>query len=367
MYRSCIFCSADLKANDALERFPVGRSIAFDGEKGRLWAVCAKCARWNLAPIEERWEAIEDAERLFRDCRMRAQRENIGLAKLRDGTRLVRIGAAPAGELALWRYGSQLARRRARWVRTRLLLPATALAGVAAYAVSPVFVPVMGLMNLAPALAELRRYRRAGRVAHRVPAEAAPGGRELYLRWRDLARMQTGLDAQGEPELVFRSDESWLAHGSPVRLRGTQARQVLSKALLGINRTGALPGDVDEALKMITEAGGADGFVRRVAADGWALGRDDVNLGEALPTFRAMGRAMNPFAESRPARPSIPVPWRQLYAHPSRAIALEMAVHEESERRALEGELAGLEEAWRQAEEIAAIADRLPDDLPPGT
>ena len=40
-------------------------------------------------------------------------------------------------------------------------------------------------------------------------------------------------------------------------------------------------------------------------------------------------------------------------------LALEMAVHEESERRVLEGELAHLAEAWQGAEEIAAIADRL--------
>jgi hypothetical protein len=40
-------------------------------------------------------------------------------------------------------------------------------------------------------------------------------------------------------------------------------------------------------------------------------------------------------------------------------LALEMAAHEETERRAFEGELALLEEAWREAEEIAAIADRL--------
>jgi hypothetical protein len=36
-----------------------------------------------------------------------------------------------------------------------------------------------------------------------------------------------------------------------------------------------------------------------------------------------------------------------------------MAAHEESERRALEGELAALVLAWRRAEEIAAIADSL--------
>jgi hypothetical protein len=36
-----------------------------------------------------------------------------------------------------------------------------------------------------------------------------------------------------------------------------------------------------------------------------------------------------------------------------------MALHEESERRAMQGELAELERAWREAEEVAAIADDL--------
>ena len=40
-------------------------------------------------------------------------------------------------------------------------------------------------------------------------------------------------------------------------------------------------------------------------------------------------------------------------------LALEMALHEEAERRAVEGELAELERAWRDAEEIAGIADSL--------
>ena len=41
-------------------------------------------------------------------------------------------------------------------------------------------------------------------------------------------------------------------------------------------------------------------------------------------------------------------------------LSLEMATHEESERRALQGELKALELAWKEAEEIAAIADSLP-------
>ena len=40
-------------------------------------------------------------------------------------------------------------------------------------------------------------------------------------------------------------------------------------------------------------------------------------------------------------------------------LALEMAAHDEVERRALEGELAALEDAWKEAEEVAAISDEL--------
>ena len=46
-------------------------------------------------------------------------------------------------------------------------------------------------------------------------------------------------------------------------------------------------------------------------------------------------------------------------------LALEMALHEEQERRALEGELWMLEQAWTEAEEIAEISDNL--FLPEGT
>jgi len=40
-----------------------------------------------------------------------------------------------------------------------------------------------------------------------------------------------------------------------------------------------------------------------------------------------------------------------------------MVLHEEAERRAMEGELVELEAAWREAERVAGIADNLM--LPP--
>lgn len=40
-------------------------------------------------------------------------------------------------------------------------------------------------------------------------------------------------------------------------------------------------------------------------------------------------------------------------------MAVEMAAHEDSERRAMEGELRELEDQWRAAEEIGSIADNM--------
>ena len=112
MYSTCIFCHSSLGKNEAIEQFPIGRKLAFDGAKGRLWAVCAKCGRWNLTPIEERWEAIEECEKQFRGTILRSSTDQIGLARIREGTDLIRIGEPLRPEFAAWRYGRHFNRRR---------------------------------------------------------------------------------------------------------------------------------------------------------------------------------------------------------------------------------------------------------------
>src|SRR5258705_13652371 len=114
MYSTCLFCSQDLGTNDVLESFPIGRRVAFDGKTGRLWVICRSCERWNLTPLEERWEAIEQAERLYRGTRLRVSTDHIGLARLPEGLELVRIGRPLRPEIAAWRYGDQVGRRRRR-------------------------------------------------------------------------------------------------------------------------------------------------------------------------------------------------------------------------------------------------------------
>lgn len=128
MYATCLFCNKALRHNEALETFPVGKRLAFDAAKGRLWVVCSHCERWNLSPLEERWEVIEAAEKLYRDTRRRVATDNIGLAKLANGTTLVRIGEPLRPEVAAWRYGDQFGRRR----RRQLLVAGGGVAAIAA-------------------------------------------------------------------------------------------------------------------------------------------------------------------------------------------------------------------------------------------
>src|SRR5688500_8471705 len=89
MYSTCLFCNHGLGSNEAIEAFPVGRRLAFDQQRGRLWVVCRHCEKWNLTPLEERWDAIESCERRFRDTRKRVSTDNIGLARLSEGLELV--------------------------------------------------------------------------------------------------------------------------------------------------------------------------------------------------------------------------------------------------------------------------------------
>jgi len=92
MYSACLYCHGNLGRNEMLPNFEIGRRLAFDSKKGRLWVVCRHCARWNLSPLEQRWEAIEECERQFRRTRIRVSTANIGLVELRSGFTLIRIG-----------------------------------------------------------------------------------------------------------------------------------------------------------------------------------------------------------------------------------------------------------------------------------
>jgi hypothetical protein len=334
MYRNCIFCSADFGANDFIENFPVGRQLAFDSWRGRLWAVCPGCSRWNLAPIEERWEAVEQAEKLFRDARLRVQSENVGLAKLPDGTRLVRVGQAVPGELAAWRYGRQLIHRRKRYIVTAGV---TGAAGVAAWGgLSALGVGFMGMWFGFQWVQS--RYNQ--KVLHRISPDDDPDGRGVTLRRWHLPGLRLagagGLDdIRLEIRDAHRKEPGWRSEVNPkskdlVVIGGPAARATLARVMIHVNKQGATERKLLDADRILRDAGSAERVLLDAARGGAALGK---KAGADPEVLQGPG-----------------------------ALAFEMALHEESERRALEGELAALEAAWKEAEEIAAIADTLPGE-----
>lgn len=341
LYSTCLFCHADLGQNQTVESLSVGRRIAFDAAKGRLWVVCTTCGRWNLTPFEERWEALEECERLFHDTRLRVATDNIGLAQPRWGLELVRIGAALRPEIAAWRYG------------TKLLSRAPTVAGYA-QRLGVNRKTVMKLRTLP------RRHEVLARVQH------------------DKTRVTVRYAHLPEAELLRPDrDEVWRLrvrhdHGLAV-LEGIEAMNAARTLLTALNDGTAPEAMVRAALMKLDDAGHADGYFARIGA----LARS-TSWGR-IPIVKVRWE-VDALAHDRPLaeRVIVRLTTRSFWSHggtgsEERALlhrlpdvdrlALEMAANEDAERRALEGELAPLREAWREAEEIAAIADHLLDEL----
>ena len=316
MYTRCIFCRKPLGANKVIETFPVGRRLAFDAARGRLWVVCRRCERWNLTPLEERWEAVEDCERIFRDTRLRVSTENIGLARHPEGLTLVRIGEPLRPEFAAWRYGDQFGKRRRRMgLYTAAGLGAAAAGG---WVMGTVVAGSMLIMLLAGTPWQQRR---------KVVEIPRDGRRTIVVRSLDVSTARLRLAEDGANLRLQVSDYSSLL-GEQIWLEGEEARRVAGVILPAVNKVGGKKRTVADAVKLIEASGSPERLVADVAS------ADDFNMNDGSPGYLW----------------KMPVPTR---------LALEMALHEEQERRSLEGELWLLEQAWKKAEEVAAISDNL--------
>jgi hypothetical protein len=329
MYSKCIYCTRALGQNESFETFPVGEVVAFDAWKGRLWAVCPRCTRWNLAPIEERWEAVEQAEARFRGTRLRVQDGNIGVARLPEGTSLIRVGDALPGELAAWRYGSELRKRKRR------------------YRLESAVEVAVGALALEVLLFRVRARQKE--LVYRVPGSVFASGKDMLIREKGLrgTRIET---RDGEALQVTvpvpRSGLSRLYHrvtnaSAPDRitLSADAAHGLLTRSMVRINAPGAGDNDLRQALELVQLHGSPERMITR--ATGGA-----VMIAERRWTVTKRLQLRDPGPSGRP----VPKP---------AALAFEMLLHEEIERRALAGELERLREQWRDAEEIASIADNL--------
>ena len=357
MYTTCLFCHSDLGANHFLPTFPVGRRLAFDPRKGRLWVVCTRCGRWNLSPLEERWEAIDECERRFRGTRLRMSTDNIGMAEFRGGFELVRVGPALLPEIASWRYGTRLARLAVeREQQPGLLVRGAQLVARATASALVGYATSIGLSD--DAVLRMRTFRRGTGVLLRASDEY---GYPIVVRYSHLGAAELIRPEKDQPwQLKLRHDT-----GTAV-LAESNALRVAGKMLATLNFGVASQSEVQHAISKLDDAGDPEGYFTRVASlamrTSWGRfpdARDEVEhsstgsfaerLALQLANRSFWGRGGTGSEEQTP-----------LYRLPAvDRLALEMAANEDIERRAMRGELEALEAAWKDAEEIAAIADEL--------
>lgn len=301
---------------------PLGRRVAFDPVRGRLWAVCRACKRWSLAPIEERWEALDELEKLTRDrARLLSQTDNIALMRV-GPLEIVRVGRANLSEEAWWRYGRELTSRRENY--KKLSFAGTAAVGavvLGGWATGGITLLGMWIVvgNAPDAFTDTARWFRFGSAAWRGKQECVRCGYEFRsLAYRD--RGGFGLFPGAEPgqiELAYRCPSCGQYRDGGLRLRGDDAERALRRTLAYHHFAGASERRVISATRLIQEAGSPRDLARIVVKDGRRLG-----------DLQRTG-----------------------------AVALEIAANESAEQHLLELELADLEAHWRHEEELAAIVD----------
>src|SRR6185437_12694448 len=260
---------------------PVGRRLAYDPRKGRLWVVCTRCGRWNLTPLEERWEAIDDAERLFRGTRLRMSTDNIGLACLRGSFELVRIGPALLPEIASWRYGARLARLepdephpRGLFVRGAHLIARATAAALVGYA------HAVGFSD--DTVLRMRTFRRGSGVLLRAyDANDTP----LVVRYSHLGAAELVRPEKDSPwqlKLLHDTGYATLTEGTALRVAG--------KMLATLNVGVASQAEVQHAIAKLDDAGDPEGsFAERLAlqlANRSFWGRGGTSSDEQTPLYR---------------------------------------------------------------------------------
>jgi hypothetical protein len=264
---------------------------------------------------------VEECEITFRELPTRVHSEEIGAAVHPEGLRLIRIGEPLPVEFAVCRYGETMARR----YRRNAYYVAAGVGVGGALLVGGLLIGFAGAGVLAQTPNYLQAARRwATRVSIRLPDGS-------------IAKVHAG-----QVDFLNPNEESTLGlrvrmKKKIVALEGSEARRVASKIVPLVNRGGAKLPTVRNAVSMMAEVGGPEAFLQET----WGKGRPEP--GASIGWVRTRDWKGAPVAAMSPVA----------------SIALEMALHQEQERKAMEGELVELRAAWRNAEEMAQISDNL--------
>lgn len=275
--------------------------------------------------------------------------------RLREGLELVRIGAPERPEFAAWRYGNQFGGRYKKAVALTygavglsLAMSATNFAssalGLGAAALIPASVLVMTSLTLTAAgryglwkaqhLPSLAVRDDEGTLLHLTRANALqatifPNGNALD--WQLTVphvdkRRATGLSRLlGNHELA--GNEYW-----PKAITGERALRALATLLPTLNVGGGSKRTVSDAVEVLCDAPKLGTLLRGGA----------VREGDSSKYFRLTREQT--YIKLFPAHIRL---------------AMEMSVHEDDERRAMEGELQELAQRCKDADAIAKIADEM--------
>jgi len=307
MYTTCAFCNGRFDGDGGPSGLGVGRRLAFDEWRGRLWVICPKCARWNLSPLEDRWERIEALARAAHAGHLVAATDQVALLRWQRYD-LVRVGKPPRVELAPWRYGERLRARQRE--RAKVVIPLTLAAiglGIAANAAAGGSLGVFA-WNL-HALGDWAYVQIVGnrRVALAEPPICERCGTAMQLRAKHVQHARLVADTRADFAVLLSCPR---CHQEGAMLTGQEAAQVLRPGLAYLNVRRSSRRRAEEAARVVDQSGGPDRLIHDIA-------RRELTL-------------------------------RSLRAE--RQLALEMAVDEQAEVQELERQ-------WREAEEIAGIAD----------
>lgn len=320
MFTRCIRCQRSLGENTELAHLRVGRRIAFDSSNGRVWVVCTRCDQWNLVPIEERWEALDECVRLAATAEARGTGTELGIAQTTSGLELLPVGGLSDADIATRRYRRRLSARQSRSRMFALMLAAAvvSLGIVASRATSSVevglYIGAVGLSWLGVVLSNPPQFR---------PTVVHLTDRTLRLWPWQVSTLRLESSDEARPVIVIRR-----RHGT-LRLAGGDAVGVLAAVLPRINGSSC-----------------ALASVRTAAAN--------VNEAEAQKRRRPWEHIANDSSVTE-----------LIHTPPERRLALEIAVTEELEQSELTARATSLGASVSDEEAIAEIADDLlvPDDV----
>ena len=321
MFTRCLSCKAKLPEPGVLDRPVPGDRIAYDPERGRLWSVCGTCRSWSLAPIEERWETVEELEGIVTRTRpgpartrLLSRTDNIALFQF-ERLEIVRIGTSNRLEEAAWRYGRDI---RQRWLATGGVAAGRAVT-LGAAIVGGVLTRALPWRYAFQNPTEVRRWLRFGDRAwsgHELCRVCRYPFRELSFFDRKILMLHPQGEDHIGPALSRQCPACGDASEGGLHLTGLAAEQTLRRVLAYQHFAGATQRDIKAATNLIEREG-------------------PTQLVEVLVRFAEQLRDMPPVGQ----------------------IALEVAANEARETRLLRLEMGSLEQYWREAEALASIVD----------